>query len=227
VTVSEGRSRRGYAVIEQRASSPSRSMAEQIFCARLHATGLLDATGFGRRSGEQLGLLQRRLLQRRFGQHHVDAFVQIDKLRDVHVGGDAAQRISASRGWAGRAFDQYDHLAQVRCGRDIEVGIERHGDDVGWRFRPGPCDAGIPCKRAQRAGEPGLDRSPARNTNDICVRTATLQRPAAGKRRRATKTRPFRWAMGRTSAAHADPSATVGSRALKARRMLTTNLKLF
>jgi hypothetical protein len=94
-------------------------MAEQIFCARLHATGLLDATGFGRRSGEQLGLLQRPLLQRRFGQHHVDAFVQIDKLRDVHVGGDAAERISVGGGKAGRAFDQYDHLAQVRCGRDI------------------------------------------------------------------------------------------------------------
>ena len=78
-------------------------MAEQIFCARLHATGLLDATGFGRRSGEQLGLLQRRLLQRRFGQHHVDAFVQIDKLRDVHVGGDAAERISVGGGKAGRA----------------------------------------------------------------------------------------------------------------------------
>ena len=76
----------------------------------------------------------------------------------MDVGRDAAKRIGVGGGKAGRAFNQRDHLAQGGRRRDIEIRIKRHGDDMSWRFRPGPCDAGVSCKRdAQRAGEPGLD----------------------------------------------------------------------
>jgi hypothetical protein len=84
--------------------------------------------------------------------------MQVDELRDVHVGGDAAKRIGVGGGQSGRAFDQRNHLAQGGCRRDVEVGIERHGDDMGRRLRPGPCDAGILDKRdAERAGKRRLD----------------------------------------------------------------------
>src|ERR1700761_5276937 len=75
------------------------------------------------------------------GQHNMDAHIAIYQLRNVYVGGYAAQHIGIGLGHLFFLHQVADHLPNGDMGSDIQIPVTAHGDDMRGGLGPREMEA--------------------------------------------------------------------------------------
>src|SRR6201999_1461678 len=78
-----------------------------------------------------------------FWNHGMNAFVAVNQLRDVDVGGDAGQHIGVVTREALLRDQKIDHLAYSPLGRFGQIFVQAHGDEMRRRFCARPAQVHV------------------------------------------------------------------------------------
>jgi hypothetical protein len=73
-----------------------------------------------------------------FGNHHVNAFVAIDKFGDVQVGGNTGQHVGVVAREVLLVHQEVDHFADGEFCGFVEIFVKAHGNEMSRGFRARP-----------------------------------------------------------------------------------------